>query len=155
RIAYPHRYALDGESLRMTAAGGSRVTLSGLPDLSVRFVDITDPDRPIAIAPEFVDGAGGGAATVNVGGRATRTLFAFTRPRTFAPEDVVPDVPSTLKARRNAADMIVIAHPTLLAAVEPLVALRRAQGLAVEVVDVTDVYDEFAAGQRTPYAVRD
>ena len=49
----------------------------------------------------------------------------------------------------------MIAHPTLLAAVEPLVALRQRQGLATELVDVTDVYDEFSFGQRTPYAIRD
>src|SRR6185369_252004 len=39
--------------------------------------------------------------------------------------------------------------------VEPLAALRRSQGLTVAVVDVTDIYDEFALGQRTPYAIRD
>ena len=57
--------------------------------------------------------------------------------------------------RSNGADLVVIAHPSMLAAVEPLVALRRSQGLSVALVDVTDVYDEFAFGQRTPYAIRD
>jgi hypothetical protein len=49
----------------------------------------------------------------------------------------------------------VIAHPSMLAAVEPLLALRRSQGLSVALVDVTDIYDEFSSGQRTPYAIRD
>ena len=37
----------------------------------------------------------------------------------------------------------------------PLVALRESQGLQTAVVDVEDVYDEFAGGRFTPAAIRD
>ena len=155
RITYPRRYALDGESLRLTAAGGSQVTLRGLADTSLRVVDITKPEQPVALTPVFGGAAGQITAAIGVGGRGTATLYAFTKPRTIPAEDVIPDQPSALDARSNGADLIVIAHPSMLAAVEPLVALRRSQGLTVAVVDVTDIYDEFAFGQRTPYAIRD
>jgi hypothetical protein len=38
--------------------------------------------------------------------------------------------------------------------VEPLAALRRAQGLVVDVIDVEDLYDEFSYGLHTPQAIK-
>jgi hypothetical protein len=40
------------------------------------------------------------------------------------------------------------------AVVELLLALRCAHGLSVARVDVTDLFDDFAFGQRMPYAIR-
>jgi hypothetical protein len=155
RLTYGRRYALDGDPLRLTAPGGSRVTLQGLPDRSLRVVDITTPEQPVVLTPAFAGPPGETKAAFGVGGHGTATLYAFTEARTIPAEDVVPDQPSALDTRNNGADLIVIAHPSMLAAVEPLLALRRSQGLSVALVDVTDVYDEFAFGQRTPYAIRD
>ena len=155
RITYSRRYALDGGPLRLTAPGGTQLTLRGLPDTSLRVVDITRPEQPVALTPVFDGAPGQTTASIGVSGRGTATLYAFTEPRTIPAEDVVADQPSALDARSNGADLVVIAHPSMLAAVEPLLALRRSQGLSVALVDVTDVYDEFAFGQRTPYAIRD
>ncbi|MFT4570891.1 MAG: hypothetical protein ACI8TX_001923 [Hyphomicrobiaceae bacterium] len=62
------------------------------------------------------------------------------------PVAITRDVPSTLTDSGNQADYIVIAHASLMDAVEPLVAYHREQGLAVELVDVEDVFDEFSHG---------
>ncbi len=155
RLTYPRRYALTGGPLRLTAPGGTQVTLQGLADSSLRVVDITRPEQPVALSPVFGGGPGETTAVVGVRGRGTVTLYAFTEPRTIPAADVVPDQPSAWDSRTNGADLVVIAHPSMLAAVEPLAALRRSQGLTVAVVDVTDIYDEFTFGQRTPYAIRD
>jgi hypothetical protein len=72
-----------------------------------------------------------------------------------APETIEIDAPSELAAESNRADYIVIAHPRLKEAVEPLAELHRRRGLAVEVVDVVDVYDEFNHGILHPRASRD
>lgn len=65
------------------------------------------------------------------------------------------DRPSEWKNPRHQADYLVIAHPRLAAAVAPLVALRRSQGLSVAEIDVRDVYDEWSAGVTDPRAIRD
>ena len=49
----------------------------------------------------------------------------------------------------------MIAHPTLLDAIEPLADFHRERGLAVEVIDVFDAYDEFSHGIVEPHAIRD
>jgi len=51
--------------------------------------------------------------------------------------------------------MVVITHPSLAAAVSPLVDLRRKQGYSVSVVQTDDIYDEFSFGEHSPQAMRD
>lgn len=71
------------------------------------------------------------------------------------PVAVLPDVLTDLRATTRRADYLMIAHPSLLEAVEPLAAFHRRRGLAVEVVNVFDIYDEFNHGIVHPRAIRD
>ncbi len=71
------------------------------------------------------------------------------------PEAVVRDRPSRLAATDRRADYLMIAHPRLRAAIQPLADFHRSRGLTVEVVDVQDVYDEFSHGIAYPSALRD
>jgi hypothetical protein len=66
---------------------------------------------------------------------------------------VEANVPSSLHST-NGADMIVIVHPALRAAVEPLRQLRTAQGLSVLVASVDDLFDEYGYGDKDPAALR-
>lgn len=50
-------------------------------------------------------------------------------------------------------DFLVIAHPWLLDAVQPLVDARRAQGWQVQVADVTEVYRQYSFGVVDPEAI--
>ncbi len=74
--------------------------------------------------------------------------------RLLTPEAIVRDRPSRLSDAANHADYIMIAHRRLLEAIRPLASFHRSRGLAVEVVDVQDVYDEFSGGQAQPWALR-
>jgi len=71
------------------------------------------------------------------------------------PVAIEPDRPSDLSATDQQVDYIVIAHPTLLDSIQPLVEFHRGRGLAVKVVDTRDVYDEFHGGVVHPRAIRD
>ncbi|MFN8091158.1 MAG: C25 family cysteine peptidase [Vicinamibacteria bacterium] len=155
RITYPHLYALDDGAVRMTAPGLSRVTLDGLADRSLRVVDLTRPERPRELAVRFAAAGSLYRASFVTPPGAEATLFAFTAGRVLAPQAIFANAPSTLARRDNAADFVILAHPSLLSALEPLQRFRTASGLATSLVDVTDVYDEFAYGQKTPYAIRD
>ncbi len=72
-----------------------------------------------------------------------------------SPQAVVLDRPSRLRDPANRADYIMVAHRRLLEAIQPLAEYHRSRGLAVEVVDVQDVYDEFTHGLARPWALRD
>jgi len=72
----------------------------------------------------------------------------------LSPRTLEADHPWLLSSPERQADYIVIGHRRLLAAVAPLVELHRSRGLAVEVVDVADVYREFSHGLVHPSAIR-
>lgn len=73
----------------------------------------------------------------------------------YEPAAVTLDRPSRLADSSNQADYIMIAHGSLLDAIEPLARLHRSRGLTVKVVDLQDVYDEFRHGIAHPQAIRD
>ena len=63
--------------------------------------------------------------------------------------------PSTLGQGGRGGDMIMVVHDDFLEHILPLAEHRRAQGLSVEVVPVSEVYDQFSHGLFTPQAIRD
>ena len=73
----------------------------------------------------------------------------------LAPVAVELDRPSGLKDPGRQADYVIIAHPRLLEAIAPLADFHRRRGLAVTVVAVDDVYDDFNHGILHPDAIRD
>ncbi len=60
----------------------------------------------------------------------------------------------TLKDPTNAADYLIITHQKFRQRVEELAEYRRSQGLAVTVVNVQDIYDEFNYGIKSPLAIQ-
>ncbi|MEN8162689.1 MAG: C25 family cysteine peptidase [Acidobacteriota bacterium] len=73
----------------------------------------------------------------------------------LAPAAIELDHPSQLRDNSRQADYIIIAHPRLLRAIEPLAAFHRREGLEVAVVAVDDIYDEFNHSVVHPEAIRD
>ena len=52
------------------------------------------------------------------------------------------------------ADVVIISHPSFVAALDPLVKLRQSEGLSVLVVKIDDIYDEFNYGAKDPQAIQ-
>lgn len=102
------------------------------------------------------------AATAGADGGATfaapdepMTYWASTRAGMRQVDHVVLDRPSRLREVDQQVDYIMISHNSLMEAVEPLAEMHRRRGLAVSVVDVQDVFDEFNHGVVNPRALKD
>ncbi len=61
----------------------------------------------------------------------------------------------TLKDPANAADYLIITHPRFYKKALRLRDYRRESGLKVELVNVTDIYDEFNWGIKSPLAIKE
>ncbi len=87
-------------------------------------------------------------------------VFGSGAPATPADPDFQPDTVSDLRSNAIQADMIVIAHPSVLgtasqATLNELLAWRLAnQGITSKVAMIDDVYDEFNYGLAEPKAIR-
>lgn len=75
--------------------------------------------------------------------------------RAYKPTAIQLDQPSDLRHASQQSDYLMITHPRLRAALEPLADFHRRRGLSVTVIDIDDIYDEFNHGIVHPRAIRD
>lgn len=70
------------------------------------------------------------------------------------PISIVKDESSTLHNPANNIDYIIITHKNFISSAERLANFRQQQGLAVLIVDIDDIYDEFSYGIFDPRAIK-
>ena len=146
RLTYPRQYSMAG-ALRFTAPAGAQVVLAGA-DASTHVLDITSVLTPAAVAVT----ATSGAVRLTASGSGTRILYAY-RDQDVGSPLALGNVPSSWHDS-SGADLVIIGQRDLLPSLRPLVQQRTGEGLKVAVVDVTDVYDEFSAGEKDALAIR-
>ena len=118
--------------------------------------DISDPTHPIRILNAAVTPVDGlyrldFQQTLTA---VTHDYFALTPARFSTSLSITRDAPSNLRSTDNGADYVIIAHPDFYNAMQPLVDYHTQQGMRVTLVDVQDIYDEFAYGLFDPEAIR-
>ncbi|HKP54355.1 MAG TPA: C25 family cysteine peptidase [Chloroflexia bacterium] len=156
RLTYAHLYRADADALRFAAQGGSLVTIAGFTGQQVRVLDVTNANAPAELIGTVTGSkAEGYSVSLTVPGAGQRTLVALLNTQLSTVSRVAADRPSNWGTSANSADLVIIAHGSLVSSVQPLVTLRESQGYKVVVVDVEDVYDEFSYGAHTPQALRD
>ena len=109
---------------------------------------------PIAGAP----GAASSATYALTFGVASATPRTYAVGRVATALRIAPlgrDTGSALYSVTNRADYLLISHRDLWPAAEALAAHRRSRGMAVALIDVQDVYDQFSNGRLDPRAIRD
>jgi len=151
-VTYPRAFQARGGDLTFTAAGDLfEVGGAGVGEPAVYAVG---PGGPVHIADVAAESDAGGNQTLRF-----RGLGGFEATYHVAVASTV-EVPGIEAARQPAAlldgpaDYLVISHQAFLDGLAPLVSAREAQGLAVKVADVADVYDLYSGGVVDPEAIR-
>ncbi|HJQ71675.1 MAG TPA: C25 family cysteine peptidase [Blastocatellia bacterium] len=155
RITYQHAYTAENNSLRFTATGNQMASVDGFSSTQVRVVDVTDPAAVVEVTGAVRRQKSGYGITFSVPGDGERTLLAFDAAQAKRPARTAANRPSSLRNTGQGADLVIVAPRDFFAAIEPLAALRRSQGLAVSVFDIEDVMDEFNFGHKAPQALKD
>jgi len=154
RVTYPHLYIADSGTLRFTLDASQSARIDGFNTQNIRLIDYTDPFAVKVIRP-LVE-ANGAGYTAQVPSTTSQRLF-YAIPESDADQSATLSLnqPSNLNAGSNGADLLIIAHRSLIPSLAPLTALRTSQGLIVKEVDVEDTYDEFSFGAHGPQPIRD
>jgi hypothetical protein len=84
-----------------------------------------------------------------------RSFLVTRQERALTPLRIEVDQGSQWRAPGQQADYLLVTHSSLLDAAQALAEHRRSSGMAVAVIDVQDLYDEFSDGEVDPRAVRD
>jgi hypothetical protein len=155
QLTYPHSYKADGDVLRFTALPGKLTTIGGFTSTPITAIDITDPANiSLVVGATTSNNPGYELTLVPPGsGNNPRTMLAVTGVQVRTPT-IAANQPSSWHAPQAGYDMVILAHSSLMSSASRLAAHRQAQGLAVAVIDVQDLYDEFNFGAKSPYALK-
>ncbi|MEM1204893.1 MAG: C25 family cysteine peptidase [Acidobacteriota bacterium] len=154
-LTYDRRYLAEDGSLVAPAGPNRLVGVAGFPAPDVRVFDLADPDRPVWLADARAYAEG---STFRAVWRATSSVTPYAAVSISAagvPAALRVDTPSDLAATHHEVDYLVIAAGPLVDAAGALADYRRDRGLETMVVDLQDIYDEFADGVSDPRAIRD
>ena len=149
RLVYPRLTMRGDGALDFTLDAGASARLAGFDIARTQVLDVTDPDAPFRVAVSDASGAPAVLAT----GSGTRHLFAYLPEDAAAPVSIARNQPSRWWASAG-ADLVVLGPAALFDAIRPLVDRRQSEGLSVALVDIEDVQDEFASGEKSVDAVR-
>ncbi len=155
RLTYPHTFRADDNTLMFSFTGQEEARITGFDQTDIRVFDITDPNMPKEIIGSIEADGKEFAIRVASPDAGARVMLAVSDENLNHPAAITPNQPSTWNKKRQGADMVVITYRDFADQVAPLVTLRQSQHLAVAVIDVEDLYDEFNYGARSPFAVRD
>jgi hypothetical protein len=156
RLSYAHSFNADDDALKFTAQGHEAVTINGFTNRAISVFDVTDADNAQELSGKLIEQKDGSfGITVAATENGTRTLLAVTDGQMKHPQSLQAELPSSWRSPSKAADFVIIAPRSFFAALESLRAARQAAGLQTVLVDITDVYDEFSFGNKSPQAVKD
>ncbi len=129
--------------------------VTGFSGTAVRAFDVSAHDSPALIV---TDNHSDTCAFRAAGTPGARRHIALAGPNGYlTPAAIVPVPNQDLHGDPGVADMIIVAHPSLLGAANRLKAFRERPGpsyLAVRVVNVEHIYNEFGGGIPSPVAIR-
>ena len=156
RLTYPHALKADNNALRFGLRSNQAAKVDGFTSPDIKLIDYTDPYSVKVVRPIMEATASGYNISVSAGPPAKngRLLQAISQTQFSTPAAFSLNQPSTLNATTNGADLLIIAHKSLIPSAAPLVSLRQSQGMVVSVVDIEDVYDEFSFGTHGPQAIK-
>lgn len=148
-LTYTRAYETAEASLLFDSTVDASIEVIGLAESGTELFDITDPRRPVHLVDAEQTATGLELAT-----EAEGKYFAVAPAHVRAPTSIWNDVPSDLRNRANAASYLIIAPAELMAAAQALGDHRELDGFDTMLVELQDVYDEYAHGTPDPNAIR-
>ncbi len=136
--------------------GAYQFRVAGFGNQDISIFDISNPNHPSQILNiEKQSAVDRYTAVFEDRATAASRYLALTTDQYRTPISITTDSPSDLRNPANGADEIIITYDDFYEDILPLIDLRKQQRMRVQVVKISDVYDEFNGGVFTPQAIRD
>lgn len=149
-VDYASTFSADSDVADVSVSSRASVSIGGFTTPDVRVFDITDPANPRELLGTIQSG---NSITVALDD-GPHHLYALTGAQIAHPLSIAENQPSSLHSAGNRAELLVIAHHSLVSSLAPLKAAHEAQGMSVFIADLDDVYDEFSFGEKDPVAIK-
>ncbi len=145
----------DQLSFTVNGSGKALMELNGFSQPDILIFDVTDPNAVAEVINFSVEtGENAYKAVFEDNVTEVKTYHATTLQKLKKSLHVSLWKSARLKNIKNRADYILITAKEFLPSVEPLLQLRRRQGLQTKAVSVEDIYNEFNYGIFDPAAIK-
>ena len=144
-VSYARKFVADQNQVTFFTDNYRIARVDGFTSADVRVFDITDTGAPILMT-NLAAVQNGAAYGVDMPAARSRVFYAIESSALLSAASIVPNNPSIV-ADSPGADLIIIAYKDFLPQADAWANYRRAQGFTVNVVDVSEIYDEFNYGQ--------
>lgn len=155
-LEYPRSPSVRGDSVAYwTPTTDSGITFTGFSGPGVTVLDVTDPDQPVLVENHSVTGAGPSGVTLTHDPSGSRHLLLVGPggARGRASVQVRPVPRGDLRDPGTRVGWLAVVPEGWETALDPLLALRRDQGLEPRVLSMQEVADEFGGGLVRPQAI--
>ncbi|MGB5350915.1 MAG: C25 family cysteine peptidase, partial [Polyangiales bacterium] len=149
-LTYTRGYTTSAPALLFAADQDASVEVTGLTGDDLQLFDVSDLAQPVRLGDAVTTATGLQLAT-----ESGHSYFAVGGTELRSANSIWNDVPSRLQDDDNEADYLLIAPAELCGEAQALADYREAEGLSTMLVELQDVYDEFAFGTPDPNAIRD
>jgi hypothetical protein len=155
RLTYPYngQYLADA-SFSNPTSGQWRYQIGGVPSATPWVLNVATAGQPKLLSNAAVAGSGPYTIEWQATTTAADRFLVVPEAAVRQPAAVALWQGSTLLDANQQVDYLMIAHPTLLAAAQPLAAMHTANGLSVRLVNVQEIYDLFSDGSVSAAAIR-
>jgi hypothetical protein len=155
-VDYSRYFVAAQDRLEFVGQGGRHV-VDGFSGASMWLLDVTSVPDVVLVRDPGIEGEGSRYTLSFCDGQpAGHRYLAVSEDGLRAPASMIAATPSTdLRSSEIQADYVVVTNDAFKQAMQPLVEWRRSQGLSVEVVSTSEVYDQFSYGLVDPVAIRD
>ena len=146
-LTYERMLNAENDTLAFEGEAGS-YEMNGFGQDDISLWDVTKPDLPQQL-DGFEITRQGRDYQVNFQDDAGSVVSYFSGAKPLIPTRIAP-APERLQIPSAGADYLVITHPDLQQALQPLIEHRQTQGLRTAVVTTDQIYDRFSDGFPTP-----
>lgn len=153
KINFQRKYQASQNRLSFYTDNYRAVYIENFTSPNIRVFDVTYEDSPSQIYNLQIEQSSG-AYRVFLPSNRGRVMYAVEDSAIMSPVSVVANQPSTLTTTNHNADLVIITYKDWAAQALDWAEYRRAQGFAVEVVNVEDIYDEYSFGALSSLAIK-
>lgn len=144
-ISFEREFLAQDDVLNFYSLNNRSIDVKGFSSPNVRLLDMTRMDHPaelFGLDVEDIDGE----YTLHIPAARARKLYAIEADKVMSPFSIVGYEPALLGTPQQGAEMLIIAHRSLMEEAETWAAYRSGQGTTVKVIDVDSIFNEFNYG---------
>ena len=153
-LTYQRAYRASDDRLWATGPANQRIVASGFGSDAISLFDLTDVTRPKTVLGARIDGVPGNYRIGFVPTSSATPYLMLTSAAIRQPASLRAMQTTGLASRNAGAKYLLIGPDDFAESAQRLVDFRANQGLSGKFVPLQAIYDEYAAGQKTPHAIR-